>query len=636
VSAGHDEVVAASEQAVVAGEAGRPLRFGRLDAALAVATEVPAAVLVGVEILVLLMGVISRDVFERPLTWTDELASGLFLWLAMLGSVIALRRAEHMRLGFLVGIVSPRWRQFLDTLAMMVVVVFLLAMIAPAWTYTELQWPVITPELEIHDGFRAAAIMVGMGLMLVIALARLVERARLADAAGALVLILLVGGGLWLLRPLLMQLGNANLIVFFVGVVTICVAFGAPIAFAFGIATLAYLAFTTSTPLNIMANRIGEGTSNPILLSVPLFVFLGLLIEMAGLARALVDFLATLVGHIRGGLSFVLLGAMYLVSGISGSKAADMAAVAPVLFPEMRRRGSNAGELVALLSASGAMSETIPPSLVLITIGSVTGVSIAGLFTGGLLPALVAAVALVVVCRLRSRAENLAGVVRAPPRAILLRFVIAFPALLLPVLIRYFVVSGKATATEVSTVGVVYTALVGLLIYRFVYGRFDWRRLYPMMVETASLSGAILLIIGTATAMAWALTQSGFSRELVTLMQQVPGGKLGFLAVTVVAFMILGSVLEGIPAIVLFGPLLFPAARALGVHEVHYAMVVILAMGIGLFAPPFGVGFYAACAIGRVSPDEAMGRVWPYLGAVLVALVVVALFPWLSIGFLDQ
>jgi TRAP-type C4-dicarboxylate transport system permease large subunit len=117
-------------------------------------------------------------------------------------------------------------------------------------------------------------------------------------------------------------------------------------------------------------------------------------------------------------------------------------------------------------------------------------------------------------------------------------------------------------------------------------------------------------------------------------MAAVPGGQLGFLGISAVAFMILGSVLEGIPAIVLFGPLLFPAARALGVHDVHYAMVVILAMGIGLFAPPFGLGFYAACAIGRVAPEEAIWRVWPYLGAVLAALLIVALIPWLSTGFL--
>lgn len=625
-------IVAASEQAVAAaaGASGRPLRFARLDAALAIATEVPAAILVGVEIIVLLVGVVSRYVFNRPLTWTDELASTLFLWLAMLGAVIALRRSEHMRLAFLVGLAPPHWRRRLETLVLLVVAVFLVAMIAPARAYVALQWFIITPALEIHDSFRVAAIAVGMALMLLIVLARLLERATLADVAGALAAIAAIGLALWLARPAFMALGNVNLLIFFVGLVAVCVALGVPIAFAFGIATIAYLALTTQVPLTIVASRMDEGTSNLILLSVPLFVFLGLLIEMAGLARVLVDFMAALIGHVRGGLSYVLLGAIYLVSGISGSKAADMAAVAPVLFPEMRRRGTNAGELVALLSASGAMSETIPPSLVLITIGSVTGVSIAGLFTGGLLPALVAALALVVVCRLRSRGENIAGVKPAPPRQIAKAFVIALPALALPFLIRTAVVEGVATATEVSTVGVVYTAAAGLFIYR----QFDWRRLYPMLIETASLSGAILLIIGTATAMAWALTQSGFSRQLVATMSGAPGGAAGFVALSIVAFAVLGSVLEGIPAVVLFGPLLFPVARAIGLHEVHYAMVVILAMGIGLFAPPIGVGFYVACAIGRVSPDQAMSKIWPYLAALAIALVIVAAVPWLSIGFL--
>jgi tripartite ATP-independent transporter DctM subunit len=334
---------------------------------------------------------------------------------------------------------------------------------------------------------------------------------------------------------------------------------------------------------------------------------------------------------VRGGLSYVLLGAMYLVSGISGSKAADMAAVAPVLFPEMRSRGAHPGELAALLASSSAMSETIPPSLVLITIGSVTNVSITALFTGGLLPAAVAALALVVVSWYRSRHIDIGGGgERAPLKQILRTFVIAVPGLTLPFVIRAAVIDGIATATEVSTVGVVYTALLGILVYR----QFDWRRIYPILVDTVSLTGAVMFIIGAATAMAWALTQSGFSQWLVATMASVPGGKGGFLAITAVAFVILGSVLEGIPAIVLFGPLLFPVAKAMGVHEVHYALVIILAMGIGLFAPPFGVGFYGACAIGRVSPDDALWRMWPYLAGLAVALAIVVAFPWLSIGFL--
>ena len=172
--------------------------------------------------------------------------------------------------------------------------------------------------------------------------------------------------------------------------------------------------------------------------------------------------------------------------------------------------------------------------------------------------------------------------------------------------------------------------LAGLLIYR----QFDWRRLYPMLVETAALSGAILFIIGAATGMAWALTQSGFSASLAKFMTSLPGGVPVFLIVTIIAFVILGSVLEGIPAIVLFGPLLFPIARQVGVHEVHYAMVVVLAMGIGLFAPPFGVGYYAACAISRIHPDEGMGPIVAYIVALLFGTLIVAAVPWISVGFL--
>ncbi|WP_414718833.1 TRAP transporter large permease subunit [Undibacterium sp.] len=601
-----------------------------LDRMLALASEVPAAILVALEILILLAGVTSRYVFNSPLTWSDELASILFLWLAMLGAVIALRRGEHMRLTTLVNRLQPAARGWVQLAAQLVVATFVLEIILPAYEYFQDQWMISSPALEIHDGLRVAAIGVGAVMMMAIALIRLLQQASGRQLAVALACFGLLCAALWMAQPLFFRLGNINLLIFFVGVVAVCVACGVPIAFAFGVATLSYLALTTQTPLTIVVSRMDEGMSALILLSVPLFVFLGLLIEMTGLARAMVDFLASLLGHVRGGLAYVLLGAMYLVSGISGSKAADMAAVAPALLPEMKRRGAEDGRLIALLSSSGAMSETIPPSLVLITIGSVTGVSIAALFAGGLLPALIGALALAVVVFFHTRNEDLSNARRASVSQILKLFFIALPALALPFVIRTVVAEGIATATEVSTVGIAYTFVVGLLIYR----RFDWSRIYPMLVETASLSGAILFIIGCATAMAWGLTQSGFSRLLAESMSSVPVGKAGFMVISVFAFVILGSVLEGIPAIVLFGPLLFPVARAVGIHEVHYAMVVVFAMGLGLFAPPFGVGFYAACAIGRVNPDHAMKYVWPYLGALFVALILIAAVPWISTGFL--
>jgi TRAP-type C4-dicarboxylate transport system permease large subunit len=155
-----------------------------------------------------------------------------------------------------------------------------------------------------------------------------------------------------------------------------------------------------------------------------------------------------------------------------------------------------------------------------------------------------------------------------------------------------------------------------------------------MLIATATLSGGILFVTGAATGMAWAITQSGFSQSLATWIGNMPGGIVGFMALSIILFAVLGSVLEGLPAIVLFGPLMFPIAAALGVDQIYYAIVAILAMSLGLFAPPFGVGFYITCAITSTDPNRAMRYLWPYLGVLAIGVLIIACFPWLSIGFL--
>ncbi|MEX3772805.1 TRAP transporter large permease subunit [Pseudomonas sp. MYb118] len=608
-------------------------RLGRaLDTGLRWLTEGSAALLVVVEVALLFCNVFSRYVLNQPIVWGDELASLLFLWLAMLGSVVAMRRGEHMRLTSFIARLSVEKREFVDTLGAVIVITFIGLLFTPAWEYVSDEWIITTAALEIPNAFRVSAIAVGLSLMLMTCVARLLTRARLIDFSVSVAMLASLGALLWVGESTMLLMGNWNLVIFFMIGVMAMIVIGVPIMVAFGLATVAYLSSMTSTPLSLVVGRMDEGMASLILLAIPLFVFLGALIEAMGMARAMIRFLCSLIGHVRGGLSYVLIGAIYLISGISGSKAADMAAIAPALFPEMKKRGEDENELVAMLNASGAMSETIPPSLVLITIGSVTGVSISALFTGGFMPAVVGAIAMAAVIWWKNRKGQASTGKRASGKEIGHSLLLALPALALPFVIRTAVVEGVATATEVAAIGVAYTFIVGLLCYRC----FDWRRLYPILVSTASLSGAILIIIGSATAMAWALTQSGFSHQLAQVMATVPGGAMGFLIISAVAFILLGSFLEGIPAIVLFGPLLFPIAKALGINDVHYAMVAIFAMGLGLFAPPFGVGFYAACAIAKVDPSGAMRRVWPYLGALVVALGVLIAVPWVSIGFLPN
>ena len=593
--------------------------------------EPAAAAIIVAEVVILASGVFSRYVLHNALMWTDELATFLLRWLTMLGAVIAYRRGEHMRLNVVLRLVSPSTRQILEMLSSLVVAIFCLDLIPAGISFYDIEKIDISPVLGWPRSLDIAALVTALSLLLVLAALRLID-AGARRTVPAIVIAAAVSWAAIAAHPWIASLGNVNLVIFFVGVVGTCVAIGVPIAFAFGFGTLGYISLAmTATPLNTIVDRMDEGFSNIILLAIPLFVLLGGLVVNAGIARRLVDALASLCGHLRGGLNMVLVGAMFLVSGISGSKLADMAAVAPVLFPQMELRGQKRSEMIALLAASGAMAETIPPSLVLIIIGIVAGISIQGLFTGGLLPAVVASAALIAVALIRSRNDGTVPAPRASWHKIGRSFFVAIPGLLLPVVIRYFVIAGIATATEVSTVGVIYSLLVGVFIYR----EFSWKSTFPMLRETASLTGAIMLIIATATAMGWAITQSGFAQQLADVLKH-SGGATGFIALSIVLFIVFGSMLEGIPTIVLFGPLLFPIARDFHINDIHYAIIVVLAMGIGLFAPPVGIGYYGACIIGKTPPDAAVKPIIPYLLALLAALIVVAAIPWISTAFLPS
>jgi tripartite ATP-independent transporter DctM subunit len=588
--------------------------------------EAVAALLLVVIVVLLLVGVTSRYVFSIPVIWIDEVVSISFLWIAMLGSAIALHRNEHLRLTVVLVMLPPRLRGYVQAAALAVIAAFLAALMQPAIEYVKSESFVTSAALNIPNSYRVSAIAVGIFLMFAIVAVYALKTARKRELAAGIAFVAGAALAFWLLSPTLLELGNANLVLFLVVVVAACLAAGVPIAFCFGVGTLGYLAFSTATPLLVMIGRMDEGMSSLVLVSVPIFVLLGCVLDATGMGKAIVDFVASLVGHVRAGMSYVLLGSLFLVSGISGSKVSDMATVAPALFPEMKRRGHKPPEMIALLATGAAMADTVPPSIVLIVLGSVAGVSIAGLFSSGVVVATVLLIALALLARWKARHEDLTGVRRAPLSAIRRTALIAAPALVLPFLIRGVVGGGVATATEVSTIAVLYAMVIGMVLY----GGIGIRTMYGMLVETAALTGAILMILGTALAMAWAITQSGVAQQLADFMTTLPGGSFSFMAVTIVVFLILGCLLEGLPAILLLAPLMFPIARKLGIHDVHYSMVVVTAMNIGLMAPPIGIGFFIACRIGDVSPDEAMGAIWPYIVALLAGLIVIAAVPGIS------
>lgn len=588
--------------------------------------EFLSAVLLVVIITFLFIGVVARYVFSIPIVWIDEVVSLSFLWLAMLGTAIAMHRNEHLRLSLFLDMMPKQIQGFVHALALVSIAAFLIALIHPAVIYAQEEWFVKSPALNIPNTYRVSALAFGIIAMLAILVIYATQTVSKRNLLGAIAVVALVAGGCWLGSGSLTELGLYNIIFFLVILVALCLVAGVPIAFCFGLGALSYLAFATSVPLMVVIGRMDEGMSSLILVSVPIFVLLGCILDATGMGKAIVDFLASLLGHIKAGMSYVLLGSLFIVSGISGSKVSDMATIAPALFPEMKRRGHKPKEMIALLATGAAMADTVPPSIVLIVLGSVAGVSIAGLFQSGVVIAMVLLVALAVLARWKARHEIMDQVKRSSTSVIGKTLLIAAPALVLPFLIRSAVGGGVATATEVSTIAVLYAMIIGQVLY----GGLGWRKIYNMLVETAALSGAILLILGTASAMAWAITQSGVVQSLSQFLTTLPGGVVSFMIVTILIFLILGCLLEGLPAILILAPIMFPIARKLGIHDIHYSMVVVTAMNIGLMMPPIGVGFFVACRIGNSSPDEVMGAIWPYILALIAGLAIIAAVPWLS------
>ena len=588
--------------------------------------EFASALLLVVIVVMLLVGVVARYVFSIPIVWIDEVVSLSFLWLAMLGTAIAMHRNEHLRLTLFLEMMPERVRGFVHALALVAIAAFLIALIHPAIIYAEDEWFVKTPALDLPNSYRVSALAFGILAMLGVLVVYASHTVSKANLLGASIVVAAFAAACWFGSDFLTSLGLYNIMIFLVVLVALCLVAGVPIGFCFGLGALSYLGFTTTVPLMVIIGRMDEGMSSLILVSVPIFVLLGCVLDATGMGKSIVDFLASLLGHIKAGMSYVLLGSLFIVSGISGSKVSDMATIAPALFPEMKRRGHKPKEMIALLATGAAMADTVPPSIVLIVLGSVAGVSIAGLFQSGVVIAAVLLVALALLARWKARHEMMDNVRRASWSVIGRALMIAGPALVLPFLIRSAVGGGVATATEVSTIAVLYAMIIGQVLY----GGIGWRKVYAMLVETAALSGAILLILGTASAMAWAITQSGAVQSLSQFLTTLPGGIFGFMVITILVFLILGCLLEGLPAILILAPIMFPIAKKLGIHDIHYAMVVVTAMNIGLMMPPIGVGFYVACRIGNTSPDDVMGAIWPYIAALIVGLITIAAVPWFS------
>jgi len=403
---------------------------------------------------------------------------------------------------------------------------------------------------------------------------------------------------------------------------------GLPIGFALALAALIFIWAEGTLPGVIFAQQMARGIDNFVLLAIPFFILVGYLMEANGMSVRLIELLQRLVGRMRGGLNVVMVTAMVLFSGISGSKMADVAAVGAVLVPASRKSGQNPGSTVALLAASAVMAETIPPCINLIILGFVANLSIGGLFAAGLLPAALMAAALIGVSVLfgkPSTAPAPAPQDRAATRRMWLGGGVSL-GLIAMIFIGFK--SGFATATEISAFACLYAIVVGAVVFRELTAASAWRS----FVQAAARSGLVLFIVAAAQSLAFVLTLQQVPHAVGEFMVGLSheSGTWLFMLLSIAILIVMGSVLEGAAALIIFGPLLVPVASKLGIAPLHYGVVLVIAMGIGLFAPPLGLGLYGACLIGKVPVEQTVRPMLGYLGLLLACLLIIAFVPDIS------
>lgn len=398
------------------------------------------------------------------------------------------------------------------------------------------------------------------------------------------------------------------------------VALGIPIAFAIGAAAAIGLWLLEGVPLNIVASRTFGAIDSFTFLAIPFFILAGELMETGGISRRLIALATALVGHIRGGLANVTVVSMMLFSGISGSTNADAAAVGSVMIPSMRQKGWEPARAGAIVAAAAGMGILVPPCLTMVVYGSVTNTSIAALFAAGLLAALVMAGALLLHIRLQSGGP--APEPRVPIRERLRYLRDAGLALGLPVIIFGGILGGAFTPTEAAVVAVAYAVLAGLL-----HRELTWAFFWGAVVRSGIATGAVMLMIAGSNILAWLLTVEQVPQALAGFIAGVGGGQIGFLLLSLLVFLILFALLDGIPGMLMLIPVFVPIARELGIDVLHYGLVMTTVMGIALFLPPLGVGLYIVLGIANTSLPAISRALAPYLLTMSAVTIVVALWP---------
>jgi tripartite ATP-independent transporter DctM subunit len=572
-------------------------------------------------------GVFCRYVLNRPLAGADEIATLGLVWLTFLGGAVAQRRHAHPRISLGMASLTPAAGAWVDACTRLVEIGFFAGVCWQSLGLFRLRLGEVSASIGFDMSLYPLALLLGVtatGLFTLGHLATLpwrVVRVVLAGAgglgAGGTLLLAVTGGHLPHLSPI------GVLLVGF----PVLLLVNAPLAVAIGLPALVALHGLGGAHLLMLPQRLIAGADNFVLLAIPLFVLAGRLMETGGISRRLVGLALAMVGHLRGGLAHVTVVGEILFSGISGSATADVAVLGTLLLPAMEREGYRRAEAVAIVSAAAAMGILVPPCLLMVVLATLTNLSVTALFLAGFLPAAVLAGVLMLLIAFQAWRQHWPVVTRASWGSLGRALRAAILPLLLPVLIFGSIFTGAATVTESAVLAVLYAGLVGTCLYRET----PWRALPRLCLESGIVSAVSLWLIASASVFTWLLAHEQVPQLVASALLTLSRAPWFFLLASLGIFTGFAALLEGVPAVIILGPLFYPLAAQMGVSTLHFSILIVACVGIGLFLPPMGVGLFIACAMARTTVPNVIGTVGLYLGVLLAGLLLIAFVPWITL-----
>ena len=576
-------------------------------------------VMLAAEVLLVFVSTMVRTfMHSSALMGIDELSPLFLVTLAFMGGAVAYSRDQFIVISVLANRAPRAWSEAFKAVSEWIVV--LVSLLIGGYSIPLLLANMEEKTILLGIGYAWITIPITIGSAMFVARAGLSLLRRSwrtilpASAAVWTALLAFMAAEPWLAAHA--QTLYWILAVLFFGLV----AMGVPVGFVLATIGIGCVAAIGSADMVAVVMNAQRGAGGFIFLALPFFVLAGYIMDRADVGGRIVEFVASLIGHVRGGLLQVMIVGVYISSCISGSKAADMATVGLPMNRKLEEHGYAPEERAAILAASAAMAESVPPSIALILLGSATAISTGALFIAGVLPAATIGLFLMLTVRLRANFADWKPSARAPRREVVRTGKRAILPLMIPVILIGGIVGGIGTPTEVSTFAVLYSLALGI-----GYRKIGFANFWASLTNASVLNGMIFYTVSAATIFSWALTLEGVTTAIAATVASL--GAVAFLPAVILITILMGTVLESFVTIVILAPLLLPVAQQLGIDPLQYGIVMTEAFGVGIILPPIGIALYVACAISGAKIEKASKPLLWYLPVLMAGLALVALVP---------